>query len=315
MNATGWRIVFFGTPLFAVPALQALVRSKEEIVAAVTQPDRGRGRGRKVLPPPVKEVALHWGIPVFQPETMKDPTLENILRELHPDLFVVVAFGKILPTRLLAIPSRGAINVHASLLPRYRGASPIAWAILQGERITGVTTMLMDEGMDTGPILLQRTVAIEENETAETLHDKLASAGAALLLETLEGMKRGVVVPLDQDDRQATYAPLLSKEDGRIDWTKEAREIDRKVRAFHPWPGAFTYWNGRLFKVCRGSIGRDGGRGAPGTVVWVGADFIEVETGKETYRVEEVQLEGKRRMSVREFLCGHPISVGTVFGT
>jgi methionyl-tRNA formyltransferase len=315
LNAGSWKIVFFGTPSFSLPTLEALVRSGDEVVAVVTQPDRERGRGRKVLPPPVKEVALRHGIEIFQPETMKDFAFQAALRNLEPDLFVVVAYGRILPKSVLAIPARGAVNVHASLLPRYRGASPIAWAILRGERETGVTTMLMDEGMDTGPILLQRKIPIEERETAETLHDKLASLGAELLIETLEKMKRGAITPLAQDTSQATYAPPLAKEDGEIDWTKEAREIDRKVRAFSPWPGAFTRWKGQLIKVCRGSVGKRSQQAMPGTVVWVGSDFIEVATSKDAYRIEEVQMEGKRRMSVREFLCGHPIPVGTVLGS
>lgn len=315
MNATGGRIVFFGTPSFAVPALEALIRTGEQVVAVVTQPDRGKGRGRRILPSPVKEAALRHGIAVLQPETMKDPAFETVLRNLRAEFFIVVAFGRILPKSMLAIPIRGAINVHASLLPRYRGASPIAWVLLKGETKTGVTTMLMDEGMDSGPILLQKEVDIEEKETAETLHDKLASLGAELLVETIEGMRRGVLSPLAQDHSQATYAPPLTKEDGQIDWTMEAREIDRKVRAFCPWPGAFTHWKGQLLKICRGSIEKGEHRAIPGTVVWVASTFVEVATSKDRYRIEEVQLEGKRRMGVREFLCGHPISVGTVLGT
>jgi methionyl-tRNA formyltransferase len=226
---------------------------------------------------------------------------------------VVVAYGQILPKSLLKIPKHGAVNVHASLLPKYRGAAPIPWAILKGERLTGVTTMMMDEGMDTGDILLQIEIPIGEEETSETLHDRLALLGAQLLLETVRGMKVRNLHPIPQDHSKATYAPPLKKEDGRIDWSKEAKEIDRQVRAFNPWPGGFTEWNGQLLKIYRGEVRGKKSIGKAGIVAWVGLDFIEVETSKDFFLIKEVQLEGKRRMGVREFISGHPITVGTTF--
>jgi len=313
LSTSSWKIVFFGTPSFAIPTLKSLLEGPDEVIAVVAQPDREKGRGRKVIPSPVKEVALQYGITLLQPEKVREETFEENLRALRPELIVVAAFGQILPKPILKIPAYGAVNVHASLLPKYRGAAPIVWAILRGEKVTGVTTMLMDEGMDTGAILLQRETLIEDEETAQTLHDRLALLGAPLLMETVEGMKRGEIDPVPQDHSKATYAPPLKKEDGRVDWGKEAKEIDLQVRAFNPWPGAFTTWDDRLLKIYHGGVreGKPGGKA--GTVVWVGSDFIEVGTGRDSFLIKEVQLEGKRRMSVREFLSGHPVSVGTVF--
>ena len=316
MTTRPWRIVFFGTPSFAVPTLKVLLEGPDDVVAVVTQPDRKKGRGQKVGLSAVKEELLRHGtsgLPLFQPETVKEEPFQRSLRDLSPDLFVVAAYGQILPGSLLEIPRHGAVNVHASLLPKYRGAAPVAWAILKGENVTGVTIMKMDEGMDTGDVLSQRETPIGAEETAETLHDRLASIGASLLLETVSKMKNGGVTPVRQDPSHATLAPLLKKEDGRIDWKKEAKEIDRKVRAFDPWPGAFTQLHGQLLKIYRGRV-REGNAGTgKGTVLWVGADFIEVGTGQGSFLIGEVQLEGKRRMGVREFLTGHPIPIGAVF--
>jgi methionyl-tRNA formyltransferase len=283
------------------------------VIAIVTQPDREKGRGRKVIPCPVKELALQHGLNVFQPEKVREESFQKEIEGLQPELFVVVAYGQILPKSLLQIPRYGAVNVHASLLPKYRGAAPIAWAILKGERFTGVTTMAMDEGMDTGDILLQTEFPIGEEETNETLCDPLALLGAQLLLETVRKMKAGNLHPVPQDHSKATYAPLLKKEDGRIDWSKGAKEIDRQVRALNPWPGTFTRWDGRLLKIFGGAVKEMTSRGKAGTVSWVGSDFIEVETGRDSFLIKEVQLEGKKRMSVREFLAGNPISAGTIF--
>lgn len=313
MIASPWRIVFFGTPSFAIPSLKKLFQGPDEVVAIVTQPDRVKGRGQKVAPSPVKELVLRQGMVPLQPEKVKEEAFRENLKELRLDLFVVVAFGQILPKSLLKIPKYGAVNVHASLLPKYRGAAPIAWAILKGEKMTGVTTMMMDEGMDTGDILLQAEISIEEKETNETLHEKLSTLGAQLLIETIEKMKRGNVHPLHQDHSKATYAPPIKKEDGRIDWGKEAEEIDHQIRAFYPWPGAFTQWGDRLLKICQGEVRKGKHQGKAGSVVWVGTDFIEVEAGKDSFLIKEVQPEGKRRMNVRDFLSGHPISLGTVF--
>jgi len=313
LSALPWRIVFFGTPSFAVPTLQSLLDGRDQVVGIVTQPDREKGRGRKVVFSPVKDLALRYGLNPLQPVKAKEEAFQQALRDLQPDVMVVVAYGQILPTSVLSIPKYGAVNVHASLLPKYRGAAPIAWAILKGEKVTGVTTMLLDEGMDTGDILLQKEVPVGDGETCETLHDRLASLGAQLLLETLEKIKAGSIQPLLQDHSKATYAPPLKKEDGHIDWKKEAKEIDRQIRAFNPWPGAFTKWGDQLLKIYRGETREKVPAGKIGTVIWVGSDFIEVETGKNSYLIKEIQLEGRRRMTLREFLSGHPIPVGTVF--
>ncbi len=313
MTTLPWRIVFFGTPSFALPTLQTLFERPDEVIAVVTQPDRQKGIGRRVVFYPVKEQALRHHLLHLQPERVKEELFRETLIELHPHLIVVVAFGQILPKSILNIPQYGAINVHASLLPRYRGAAPIAWAILNGEKVTGITTMVMDEGMDTGDILLQVETPIGNEETCETLHDRLASLGAQLLKETLEKMKTGNIHPISQDHSKATYAPPIKKEDGHIDWKKGANEINRQVRAFNPWPGAFTKLDDQWLKIYRGEVRERTLTGKAGAVVWVGLDFIDVETGKDSFRIKEVQLEGRRRMAIRDFLSGHPIPVGAVF--
>jgi methionyl-tRNA formyltransferase len=288
------------------------LEGRDEVVGVITQPDREKGRGRRIVISPIKELTLRHGLTVLQPEKVKEEAFQDALSGLQPDLFVVVAYGQILPKPVLNIPKYGAVNVHASLLPGYRGAAPIAWAILKGEKVTGVTTMVMDEGMDTGDILLQTEVPIGDEETCENLHDRLAFLGAQLLLKTLEKMKAGEIRAIPQDHSKATYAPPLKKENGHIDWRKGAAEIDRQVRAFNPWPGAFTKWGDRLLKIYRGEIRERTPAGKPGAVVWVGSDFIEVESGKDSYLIEEIQLEGRKKMTIREFLSGHSISAGTV---
>jgi methionyl-tRNA formyltransferase len=309
-----WRIVFFGTPSFSVPTLRSLIGGPDDVVGVVTQPDRGKGRGRKIIPSPVKEVALERELPVLQPEKVKEEAFQERVRLLHPDLLVVVAFGQILPKSLLEIPKHGAVNVHASLLPEYRGAAPISRAILRGEEGTGVTTMRMDEGMDTGDILLQTRVSIKEQDTSETLQNTLASLGACLLIETVEKMKRGKVRPVAQDHSRATFAPALRKEEGEIDWSQTAVMIDRQVRAFDPWPGAFTHWSGKRLKVCRGETREGTPQAPPGTLTWVGSDSIEVATGEKVFILREVQIEGGKRMTVRDFMSGHPVSAGVRLG-
>jgi methionyl-tRNA formyltransferase len=304
--------VFFGTPSFALSPLETLTQGSDEVVAVVTQPDREKGRGRKVIASPVKEVALQKGLSILQPEKVKEVSFQEKLKGFGADLFVVAAYGQILSKTVLSLPKYGAMNIHASLLPKYRGSAPIAWAILNGEKKTGITTMLMDEGMDTGDILLQSEIPIHEDETAETLHDRLAFLGAQLLSETLEKMKRGEIHPTPQDHSKATYAPMLKKEDGQIDWTKGAEEIDRQVRAFHPWPGAYTEWQGQILKICKGEVRKGKATGKAGTVLWVGTDFIEIETGRDSYLLKEVQLEGKRRMAPG-FLSGHPVRWHTFY--
>ncbi len=313
MNSFSWRIIFFGTPSFALPSLSALLQGPDQVVAVVTQPDRKKGRGQKLSPSRVKVFALEKGINVFQPEKVKEESFQEKLRALHPHLIVVSAFGQILPKSILDLPNYGCINLHASLLPKYRGAAPIPWAILNGEEVTGVTIMKMDEGMDTGDILSQSEVLIERGETSETLERKLSHLGAKLLVETIGKMKKGEISPIPQDHTQATYAPMVKKDDGKIDWKRDAEFIDRQVRAFNPWPGAFTRWNHRLLKIFRGGVRNHPSPGEPGRVIWVASDFIEVATGKDSFIIQEVQLEGKRRMGVHEFLLGHPVPVGAFF--
>ncbi len=313
MTLPRWRIVFFGTPAFALPSLERLIEGPDEVVGVVTQPDRERGRGQKKSPSPVKEVALQKGLSLYQPERVKEASFLAGIEALAPDLFVVVAFGQILPKALLEVPTFGTINVHGSLLPKYRGAAPIAWAILRGEEKTGITTMLMDEGMDTGDILLQAEVPIEKEDTSETLSRKLSVLGGELLMVTIEKLKAGRIAPQPQDHTKASYAPPLKKGDGQIDWKRSAEEIDLQIRAFNPWPGAFTRWEKGLVKILRGEVRKGTSPVAPGVVLWIGADFIEVGTGEGSLRIRELQPEGKRRMSVRDFISGHRISVGTVF--
>lgn len=309
---TGWRIIFMGTPAFACPTLQTLLRRGEDIVAVFTQPDRPKGRGQKLQPPPVKELALQHGIPVHQPPKVRAPEVIEQIRELRPDLIVVVAFGQILPKALLDIPPHGCVNVHASLLPRYRGAAPLNWCIVNGERETGVTTMLMDVGLDTGPMLLKRVTPIDVDEDITGLHDRMAVLGAELLGETLDGLRAGAIVPEPQDDSQSCYAPLLKKEDGLIDWSKSARTIHNVVRGFALWPGAVTLCGGKTLKIFR--TGTAGGSGEPGTILAAGRGGIEVACGEGSLLIHELQAAGSRRMDAASFLSGHPLLPGTVLG-
>lgn len=309
---TPLRVIFMGTPQFACPTLQRLIDRGDEIPAVVTQPDRPKGRGQKSVPPPVKELAERHGLPVLQPIKVRAPEFIESVREMNPDVVVVVAFGRILPKALLEIPRYGCINVHASLLPRYRGAAPLNWCIINGETETGVTTMLMDVGLDTGDMLLKKATPIDPDEDTSSLHDRLSLIGADLLHETLDLLVQGKLVPEKQDDALSCYAPMLKKEDGLIDWTRDARTIRNLVRGMTPWPGAFTYLDGKLVKVYRTRIGE--GEGAPGTVIAAGRDGIEVACGGGSLLLDELQLEGKKRLPVRDFLAGCRIAPGTAFG-
>ena len=308
-----WRIVFFGTPSFAVPSLQRLLQGPDQVLAVVTQPDRGKGRGQKVVLSPVKQLGLQHGVRLFQPERVREEGFQQEIAGMSPDLLVVVAFGQILPKSLLTVTSSGAVNVHAALLPKYRGAAPISWTLLNGDRITGVTTIMMDEGMDTGDILLQKEIPVGERETTVTLHDRLSILGAELLQETIEKLKAGLLHGVKQDPDMATSAPMLKKEDGRIDWGRDAWAIDRQVRGFHPWPGAYTHWDGGLLKVYEGEAVLRDPAAMPGTVLWTCPEYIEVATGKGSFLLRLVQLEGKKRMKVGDFLPRAPDPLGTVF--
>jgi methionyl-tRNA formyltransferase len=263
----------------------------------------------------VKERALTLTIPIHQPESVKDPAFIREIKKLNPRLIVVAAYGQILPRSLLEIPEMGCVNVHASLLPKYRGAAPINWAIAAGESETGVTTMMMDEGMDTGPILLSRSVDIDPMDTAISLQERLADVGAEVVVETIQGLEEGTIHPIAQDGEKATYAPPLKKEDGRIDWSLPASVLHKRLRAMIPWPGAFTQMEEKILKVCWAEIDETSHGHPPGCIVDVGPQGIRVTAGKGYLILKEVQLEGKKRLPVRAFLLGHPVDAGTILGS
>lgn len=306
-----YRIVFMGTPEFAVPTLEALLERGEEVAAVVTQPDRPKGRGKRLAPPPVKTLAEARGLRVLQPERVRRPPFPEELRALAPDLVVVVAFGQILPKSILDIPPLGCINVHASLLPRWRGAAPINWSIAAGDAMTGVTTMMMDEGMDTGDMLLRAEVPIGLETTAETLAPKLAALGARLLGDTLDALSAGTLRRTPQDAALATLAPLLKKEDGFLDFARPALEVVRRIHAMTPWPGAAARLAGEPVKFFRADLSRADGE--PGAVTEVARDAFAIAAEGGSVRILEVQAPGGRRMSAREFLAGRPLSVGDRF--
>jgi len=309
------RVVFLGTPEFAVPSLRALVDDPRfEVVGVVTQPDRPAGRGQQLRMSAVKQQALMLGLPVFQPITLRDEAAVEHLRSWQPDVLVVVAYGQILRKPVLELAPHGVINVHASLLPRWRGAAPIQYAIRAGDEQTGVTIMLMDEGLDTGPILAQREIAIAPDETAATLHDKLAALGAQLLPQTLNAYLDGTLAPCPQPSEGVTYAPTLKKEDGHIDWSQSAVAIDRQVRAYDPWPGTFAYLRGDLLKVLRGiPLPEAHSSALPGTLMeW--DDGLAVQTGAGVYVLHTIQPAGKRPMTSQAYLVGHRDVVGEVLG-
>jgi methionyl-tRNA formyltransferase len=308
------RIVFLGSGSFAIPAFEALIEAGHDVAALVTQPDREKGRGRALAPPPLKPVAQARGIPLLQPPRVRNPQAVEALRALAPELQVVVAYGQILPRSVIDIPPRGTVNVHGSLLPRYRGAAPIAWAIAGGETETGVTTMLIDEGLDTGPLLLARATPIGPEETAADLEPRLARLGAELLLETVRGLGDGLLQPKPQDHALASYAPLLKKEDGRIDWNLPADVLARRVRGFNPWPGTHTLWQGHVLKVLRARP-MPGGPGEPGTVVSVDREGLVVASGQDTrLALLEVQLESRRPVRAGAFSAGARLRPGARFG-
>ncbi len=309
INPHNLRTVFMGTPEFAIPTLEGLIESGVRLVAVFTQPDRPKGRGNLLAAPPVKELAQRRGIPVHQPLRLREPAVVEELKRLAPELIVVVAFGQILPKSVLEIPRFGCINVHASLLPRFRGASPINKAIMEGEAVTGVTTMLMDVGLDTGPMLVKKSIPIGPDETAGELHDRLALLGREAMVETLGRLCAGTLRPEVQEDAHSSYAPMLQKDDGRIDWRRPAAVIHNQVRGLDPWPGAFTFLDGELLKIARTAA--EPGHGEPGTVLSAGTDGLRIACGEGVLRVGELQLPGKKRLPSPEFLRGRPIPPGT----
>ena len=302
-----------GTPDFAVGPLKALVEAGHEIVAVVSQPDKPKGRSSQLVPPPVKAYAMTQDLPVFQPEKIKTPEAVERLREYGADLFVVAAFGQILSKEILEMPKYGCINIHASLLPKYRGAAPIQWSIIDGEQETGVTIMQMDVGLDTGDILTTKVVPIEDEDTGESLFDKLCVAGSELLIETIPQIEAGTITPTAQNDAESTYAKMLTKELGNIDFSKSAKEIWYLVRGLNSWPSAYTYYNNKTMKIWRAKPVAENSQLPAGTLVKKDKESIYVQTGEGMLQILEIQLEGKKRMSVRDFMLGHSFETGIRF--
>ena len=310
------RIVFMGTPDFSVPALKALVEAGHQVIAVVTQPDKPKGRGKEVQMTPVKIQAMEYGIPVYQPAKVREASFVEVLQGMEADVYVVIAFGQLLPKAVLELPKYGCINIHASLLPKYRGAAPIQWCVIDGERETGITTMMMDVGLDTGDMLEKTVIPIEEKETGGSLHDKLSLAGGALILSTLKKLEEGTC-----------YAKMLTKSLGDIDWNQSAVSIERLIRGLNPWPSAYTLWNGKTIKIWSADVTTSREAAAflsesgvpsetgitPGTVVCSDKHSLVVCTGDGLLSVRELQMEGKKRMDTPAFLRGYPIPEGDVF--
>ena len=302
------KLVFMGTPDFSVKALEALICSEHEVAAVVTQPDRAKGRNKKVVFSPVKEVAVKYGIKVYQPLRVREPEFVEILKDINPDAIVVAAFGQILSKEILEIPKYGCINIHASLLPKYRGAAPIQQAVIDGADETGVTTMLMDVGLDTGDMLDKVRVPVDKKETGGSLHDKLAERTPELILGTLKKIELGNIHREKQDDSKSTYAGMLKKEMGHIDFSKSAKEIERLIRGLNPWPSAYAFLNGKTLKIWDADVDDDEFDGSPGQIVKTEKSSFYVKTGKGTLVVKELQLEGKKRMSAEAFMLGYNLN-------
>lgn len=309
------RAVFMGTPEIAAEVLKCLLASKHEIVAIVTQPDRPKGRGKELAMSPVKVIAQEHGLPVLQPEKVKSPEAVAWLAEWKPEVILVVAFGQILSKEILELPKYGCINVHASLLPEYRGAAPIQWAVIDGKEKTGITIMRMDEGVDTGDMICSEEIVIAAEETGGSLHDKLAAAGGPLLLRALEQIEEGTAEYTPQNHEAHTYAKMLRKELGRMDFTKSAAELERLIRGLNPWPSAYTYRDGKMVKLWKASVSYEKFEACPcGTLVSTKDGMLWIMTGDGVLQVQELQPEGKRRMTTEEFLRGYPLLPGMVFG-
>ena len=308
------KAIFMGTPEFAIPSFEALYESDFEIALVVTQPDRPKGRGKKLSSPPVKLVALEHDIEVFQPERIKDREAIEKIKQVKPDLIIVVAFGQILPKEILELPRYGCINVHASLLPKYRGAAPINFAIINGEKKTGVTTMYMEEGLDTGDMLLKNEVEITPEDTASTLHYKLAIAGKKTLSDTLKAIINTELVPEKQDDSISSYAPIMTKELGKINWDRSAEAISNLVRGTDPWPSAYTLYDNSVLKLFAPVVLDKQSKEKPGTIVAVSSEGIDIASADYIVRIKEIQISGKKRMPVGEFLKGNVLEIGKVLG-
>lgn len=308
------KIVFMGTPDFSVAALESLYNAGHEIAAVVTQPDKKKGRGEKMQFPPVKEMALKLGLKVYQPAKVRDEEFVNILKEIAPDVIVVIAFGQILSKTILEMPKYGCINVHASLLPKYRGAAPIQWAVIDGEEKTGVTTMQMDVGIDTGDILETVEIVLDKKETGGSLFDKLSLAGAKLIVQTLENAEKGLLQPVKQNDEASSHAKMLNKELGNIDFSKSAVEIERLIRGLNPWPSAYTGFRGKTLKIWDADVNDEEYEGNVGEIVDFNKTGFTVKTGKGNLVINELQLEGKKRMTTDAFLAGNKLEKGEMLG-
>lgn len=304
------KVIFMGTPDFSVGTLEALIEAGHEVVLAVTQPDKPKGRGKEMQFTPVKECAMKYQIPVYQPVRVREEECIEELRKYQADIMVVVAFGQILPKEILEMTPYGCVNVHASLLPKYRGAAPIQWAIIDGEEVTGVTTMQMNEGLDTGDMLLKTEIIIETKETGGSLHDKLAEAGAKLCVETLIALEEGTVTPVPQGDSTTSYAKMLDKQLGKIDWERPAIEIERLIRGLNPWPSAYTNWDDKVMKIWDAEVVDRGSDAQPGVIIQVDKDAFYVQTGNGVLKVCELQIPGKKRMDAGAFLRGYQVKEG-----
>ena len=308
------KVVFMGTPDFAVGALEAIIQAGHEVTAVVTQPDKPKGRSGQMQFPPVKECAVKYNIPVFQPVKVKEPEAVAELRNYEADIYVVAAFGQILTKEILDMPRFGCVNIHASLLPKYRGAAPIQQAIIDGEMETGVTIQQMNEGIDTGDILSTVIVPIDKKETAESLFVKLEQAGAQLIVDTLVKIEKGEITPVPQDESKASYVRMMKKSLGKIDWSKDAVVIERLVRGLNSWPSAYTFFEGKSLKLWSCDVIEEACTEAPGTIVRVNKDSIDVATGNGVLRIFELQLEGKKRMDTKSFLLGNAWKAGMCLG-
>lgn len=306
------KIIFMGTPDFAAASLEALIASRHEIQAVVTQPDKPKGRKGELTPSPVKVIAKREGIKVYQPLKVRDEEFVKTLRAYNPDVMVVVAFGQIIPLSILKMPKFGCVNIHGSLLPKYRGAAPIQWAVLDGEKETGITTILMDEGIDTGDILLKKTIKIDTEETSGSLFDKLMALGAETILETLDELEKGSLTPTKQGESPTAYAKMLTKAMGLIDFTRSAKELDCFVRGMDPWPSAYTLLAGKTLKLWKVRAVEGGGKA--GSVIDIDKESFTIACGEGAIEVLEVQLEGKKRMSAGDFLKGSTLNIGQELG-
>lgn len=307
------KIIFMGTPDFSVGTLEALIEAGHEVVLAVTQPDKPKGRGKTMQFPPVKEAALAHGIEVYQPRRVREPECIEVLRKYNADVFVVVAFGQILTKEILNMPRFGCINVHASLLPKYRGAAPIQWAVIDGEKVSGVTTMRMDEGIDTGDMIMKEEVILDEKETGGSLFERLSAVGAGLCVKTLAAIENGTAVYTPQDHTQATKVGMINKKFGLIDWNRPAFELENLIRGLNPWPSAYTKINGKTLKIWDADVCEENTDAEPGTIIKVTKDAIHVQTKEGILVLNEIQLEGKKRMSCDAFLRGYRIEAGQKF--